>query len=383
MANSPGSEIRLMVRTPSPWMFAAMLLPAWLAPAPVFGQASDVIDSIQAEQEHLSKGELLYGSKWVHISDLFDEYTQGRREGQIIIDKGRAIIGRLQELRKQVLDARAAEEAKERSTREEYNRARMRQSECKRILASVMPLEPKPSPVPAEPEASAFPDTDAFNKAHKDWEQKRAAADRDFRRRQEQYEKDVQRIRQNQAQAVKDAKAADEAVAKAEAAFQAMQTQFQTAQEPLLRQHAATSQEAQTIGRQANTLLNRMTVMGNIFRKAPEGLRLQYGILEWDGLFRPLSDIQAMYQNLKNEIEQARQKAKADASAQSHSLAVDWHHPREKDLETLRLMIEHCLDIQAAPLYPPKGAVKKDEPAKPAAKDVPAKETPKKEAPAK
>jgi hypothetical protein len=367
----------------SPWMAVGLLL-ACLAPAPARGQATDVIDSIEAEQEHLTKGELLYGSKWVHISDLFDEYSQGRKEGQIIIDKGRTVIGRLQELQKQVLGARAAEEAKERTTREEFNRARLRQAECKRTLAYALPAEPKPSPVPAEPEASAYADTDAFNKAHKDWDQKRAAADRDLRRRQDQYEKDVQRIRQNQAQAAKDSKTADETAAKCEAALQTMQAEFQTAQEPLLRQHAAVSQEAQTIGRQANVLLSRMTIMGNILRKAPEGLRLQCGILEWEGLFRPPSDIQSIYDNLKTEIEQARQKAKADASAQGHSLATDWHHPREKDLEKLRVMIERCQAAQAAPLYPPKGADKKDTPPKEAPKkDAPAKDSPKKETPAK
>ena len=372
-----------MVRTMWPWTAVALLL-AFVGPAPARGQATDVIDSIEAEQEHLTKGELLYGSKWVHISDLFDEYSAGRKEGQIIIDKGRAVIARLQELQKQVLEARAAEETKERATREELNRARLRLAECKRILTYALPAEPKPTPLPAEPEASAFADTDAFNKAHKDWDQKRAAGERDLRRRQEQYERDVQRTHQNQAQAEKDSKIAEETAAKSEKALKTMQDEFQATQDPVLRQHAAVAQEAQTIGRQANILLNRMTIMGNILRKAPEGLRLQYGILEWDGLFRPLSDVQEIYKNLKAEVEQARQKAKADASAQSHSLAADWHHPKEKDLETLRVMIDHCQDVQAAPIYPAKGAATKDAPVKEAPKkDGPAKDSPKKDAPTK
>jgi hypothetical protein len=319
------------------WTAAALgvgLVLAMAAPR-ASGESSEATDS-----QHLARGDVKFAGQWVALPDLVAQSRAVRAENDAAGAKVKAAMARMVEI------SHALEQA-----RDDYHKAQddigvdlgKNQTKMQKAQAHLaMPLPTKPSilPEPAEPMRSDYKDNTSYTAAHNVWLTEKERTQNDNLHHQDIYDKEMERYTDMQQRG-------KTALAEATVAIEDCKKRMEDARfvrkgkEKVLTDELAklTADQAAAVKVSAD-LATKLKTMAEAIRTSPEAVRTSKGIVDWNGQFYTLADLQATLDKMTAEVAEARKQAEERAAKVGGTLPLEWRHPRQDDIEALRAVIE-------------------------------------------
>ena len=272
--------------------------------------------------DHVAKGEVQFDNQWVPIDDLFKDYEAARIQLQGLNLQMDVMRGRLGELQHQLNEIKSQSAVQERPIRVELSKAKAKQREYQKVFDAKAPMPPQLTPMPPPP-------TQTFQLAQK-------------------YKQEMDAYRKAQDEAKKEMPKIQATITQDETQLKKIADDLETKQAPITDKFKTTSDEMGALLRQANTLAAKIQNMEAAMRAAPDDLRFAHGIVEWEGVFYPLADLEKLYTDTQAEINRVNQQIKAEADAAGRPLPANWRHPQQDRMDTLKALITRVKAVQAA-----------------------------------
>jgi DNA repair exonuclease SbcCD ATPase subunit len=164
----------------------------------------------------------------------------------------------------------------------------------------------------------------------------------------QKYKQEMDAYRKAQDEAKKEMPKIQATITQDETQLKKIADDLETKQAPITDKFKTTSDEMGALLRQANTLAAKIQNMEAAMRAAPDDLRFAHGIVEWEGVFYPLADLEKLYTETQAEIVRVNQQMKAEADAAGRPLPANWRHPQQDRMDTLKALLDHAKKGHAA-----------------------------------
>ena len=306
--------------------------------------------SSATDEEHVAKGEVQFDNQWVPIDNLFKDYQTARTQLQGLNSQVDAPRGRMDELQHQLNEMKNQSAVQERPIHVELSKAKAKQREYQKVLNAKAPTPPQPRPMPPPPAQTNY--TNQYSQYGTDpqaqWRQNVAAIQAQNQQLTQQYKQALDAYKKTQDEAKKEMPKIQATIAQDEVQLKKITGDLETQQAPTANKFKAVSDEMGAILRQANTLAARIQNMEAAMRAAPDDLRFAHGIVEWEGVFYPLADLEKLYTDTQAEINRVNQQIKAEADAAGRPLPANWRHPQQDRMDTLKALLDHAKKGHAA-----------------------------------
>jgi len=311
------------------------------APAPGSAPAAPSPTSPMSDVEHFAKGEVQFDNRWMPIEDLFKDYQAARAEVPGLNSQVDAQRVRMGELQHQLNEMKNQSAVQERPIRADLAKAKAKQREYQKALNAKAPTPPQLTPMPPQPAQTNYT-TNRYGNTDPQEEWRRACAAIKAQNDQliQQYRQALDAYKKTQDEAKKEMPKVQATIKQDEDQLKKIADDLETQQAPIADKFKAASDEMGAILRQASALEARIQSMAAAMRAAPETVRFARGIVEWEGVFYPLADLEKLYADTQAEINRVNQQMKAEADAAGRPLPANWRHPQQDRMDALKALLD-------------------------------------------
>ena len=304
-----------------------------------------------SDEQRLVRGEVRYGNSWVSLEKLFKNYQAVQAEQNTLDKKIDAARQRLADVQQQLDLLKKESEGRERPIRTELAKANATVQDCNKVLSESPPKKPQLRPLPKQPygtssstSSSSFSSDDAY----RNWQQLRDQIDEENKRLTDQYKRDLDEYQKKQSTAQKNLAQAKAAIKQGERQLKEAQKPLEDTLQPVLEKRKEATEEVQSLDRKATVVNARMKQLTAVFRAAPEPMRMQRGIVEWENAFHNLADLEKLYNETQAAINRVVKQMKAEATAAGRTFPPDWRHPQQDRMDALQALIAKAKAARAA-----------------------------------
>ena len=331
-------------------MHGARILPTGLAAvgsALVFllprAAPAQTIPSAEDVRAHQAKGEVFYGDAWVPIERLFQTYLQTRSEMEGVVAKGKDARQKQTEASGELSKIRGEEASKKTPLYREHRDLLAYKARMERIQTLRPPREPNYLREPSRPTHSSwYRDNDDYDRALDRWERERDRIRRENDERKNQWKKLCDELKAAQDRAKKELAETEQKLKETEQKLEDLKKEFTDKAAPFHEQLKGARDEAAGLTRQASSLLGRKALIEKALGEVPERTLWQQGIVEWEGSYHRLADLQSEYDQTQAEIRRVRDDLKAAAEKAGRAFPPDWRHPQQDRMDRLRLALDRA-----------------------------------------
>jgi len=334
---------------------AAMAAEASALTPPAFDQARAALSTVEGaapassatDEEHFAKGEVQFDNQWVPIDDLFKDYQAARTQLQGLNSQVDATRGRMAEFQHQLNDMKNQSAVQERPIRAEIAKAKAKQREYQKALNARAPTPPQLQPMPPQPAQTNYTNQYGTD-PQEQWRRQCDAIRVQNDQLKQQYKQQLDAYKKKQDEAKKEMPKVLASVKQDEDQLKKIADDLSTQQAPSAEKYKAVSDEMGAILRQTTVLETGIQSMAAAMRAAPDTVRFGHGIVEWEGVFYPLADLEKLYTDTQAEINRVNQQMKAEAEAAGRTFPPDWRHPQQDRMDALKVLVDHAKKGQAA-----------------------------------
>ena len=327
-------------------------LVAWFAAHAAPGREVEPPESAR-EEAHPAKGEVRYDETWTPITQVFEAYREARAKMGELVEQGRPVRGALTGLNRKINKLRGEALAKKRPLRADLSKARAKKRKAARVLDIRPPREPRYRPAPTEPKQSRYPNEGEYDDAVRRY-RREAKRVREYNEGLKQkYERNLEAYNKMRAEAKKAVQESETTIADCEKQVEAVQQELSETQRPLLEERKRLNAEITTLTNQARALITRADALADAMRSAPEDVRFRLGIIEWEGKFYTLEELEALHAETQAEIDRTREQLKEQAKLAGRDFPEDWRHPQQDRMDALKALIERAKAARGAAVSSP------------------------------
>jgi chromosome segregation ATPase len=172
-----------------------------------------------------------------------------------------------------------------------------------------------------------------------DWQRKADAITRANDALKKRYQQDLAEWKKTKDAADKELPKVDQAIKDLQGKIDQSAAALTTKQAPLLEKVKLANEEAQSLARKIEAVQTRLRGLTDALKAAPETLRFKHGILEWEGAFWPLADLEKQLNETQAEIDRVCVQMKAEEKAAGRPLPDNWRHPQQDRMDALKALI--------------------------------------------
>lgn len=336
-------------------LMAAACGPLWAAE----GQAAE------DPEAHYAKGEVKYGDQWVSIDTLFRNYLDARGLLQGAADKVTAAREKQQDVQRRITQLKSDAAAAERPTRVEFGKARNKQREYNKALDAKPPQRPTHLQTPPQPRqpassssrgSSSYSGTgtgyddqyDRYQQQLRVWQAQADAINRQNAEADKEYQQKMRDYKKAQDEAKKELPKVETAIKNCEAKLGQFASDLQTKQAPIIEEAKATNDDISTLQMQTQMAEKRVKNIADTMRGAPDSVRYQHGIVEWEGTFYTLAELDKLYTDTQAEINRLREQLKEETIKAGQPFPPGWRHPQQDRMDSLKAVLDKAKAVRPA-----------------------------------
>ena len=304
-----------------------------------------------SDEQRVARGEVQYGDSWVSIEELFKNYQAVQAEQNTLDEKIEAARQRLADVQQQLDSLKKESEGRERPIRTALAKANATVQDCNKVLSESPPKKPQLRALPKQPygtSSTSSSSSSSSDDAYRNWQQLRDQIDEENKRLTDQYNRDLAEYQKKQSTAQKNLAQAKAAIKQGERQLEEAQKPLEDTLLPVLEKRKEATEEVQSLDRKATVVNARMKQLTAAFRAAPEPMRMQRGIVEWENAFHDLADLEKLHAETQAAINRVVEQMKAEAAAAGRTLSPDWRHPQQDRMDALQALIAKAKAAQAA-----------------------------------
>ena len=302
-----------------------------------------------SDEEHVAKGEVQFDNQWVPIDDLSKDCQAARDQLTGLNSQVDAMRGPLAELQHQLRKIKTQSELEERPIRADLAQTKVKQREYQQALNAKPPTPPRLTPVPPQPAQINYgARIGSVETAMDKWRRTSAEIKAQNDQLTQKYQQDLEQFKNTQKEAKQELPAILAKIKQDEVQLKKIAADLETQQAPILEKHKALADEMTALVHQASALETRIQNMAAAIGTAPETVRFKHDLVEWEGVFYPLADLEKLYTETQTEIDRVNQQMKAEAEAAGRSLPANWRHPQQDRMDALKALLKRVKDIRAA-----------------------------------
>jgi hypothetical protein len=308
----------------------------------------------------MNRGETNFEQTWIPLGLLYDEYLTTRAQFAEFTTKRQEAQTDLDAARKELAPLKAKSDEAQRPVVTELTAARARQAELAATLADRPPPPPGQETVNQKyrEDGTLTPDGpvvngSAPNPESGDWRSQTATnLARDQARRQ-QYEREMAEYTKRHEAANAELPKVEATIQRDEATLARMQAEVEPVQSPFVSRIATAENDIAAFNQEIQGLQKRLNNIGAAFLRVKEQVRLRYDIMEWEGAFMRLADLEKVAADIQTNIAATRQRIADEAKAAGKPLPKDWQPSQQSRLDAATTLI-----LRAKAAQGPKPATK-------------------------
>jgi chromosome segregation ATPase len=320
------------------------------APAPAAPVTAAPAGPPLSDAEHLARGDIQYGGAWLPIDAVFKGYLAARTELQPIEAKLKTARDGIVGIQTQMNVMKNESLQTEQPFRKDIAKQMAKRRELVKDSEAQPPPKPKLLQVPVQQRQYSSNmhsqyssgNSNQYDQQQQEWQRQRDQIDRANDAAQKKYAQDRADWKKAKDTADKELPNVDQAIKDFKAKIDQNTAALTTRQAPLLEKVKAANEDAQAIGRRIEAVQTRLNALAAALNATPETLRLKHGIVDWEGVFRPLADIEKQLAEAQAEINRVCEQMKAEATAAGRPLADNWRHPQQDRLDAMRAMVDRA-----------------------------------------
>jgi predicted nucleic acid-binding Zn-ribbon protein len=322
---------------------ATVTLPASTPPAAPAAPAGPVLSA----EEHYAKGEVLFAGAWVPIDNLFRDYLAARVELQPLDAQAKAAREGIAAIQAQMNTMKNDSLQGDLPSRKDMSKQMAKRRDLTKDVEAPAPVKPRLQQVPQQPRNFAAnmhsqysnSSSNQYDQMQQDWQRQADLINQANAAVTKRYQQDQAAWKKAKDDAEKELPKIDQAIKDIQGKISQNAVALTTKQAPLMEKIKAANEEAQTIARRIEAVQTRIRGMAEALKAAPETLRFKHGIIDWEGAFWPLADLEKQLSQTQAEIERICQQMKAEATAAGRPLADNWRHPQQDRMDALGALI--------------------------------------------
>jgi|WetSurMetagenome_2_1015567.scaffolds.fasta_scaffold16777_3 hypothetical protein len=314
-------------------------------------------------QERFAGGQTLFNDQYVSLDSLLDDYHAVKAQMAEFQAKNKELRNRLAAVKKDMEPLMAKDSAARAPIMADLEKAKARQAEILEILA--IRLAPPGGEREAikqklRPDGTAVEGVNQGSTAvHPDapeWRKETAAALVKARLDQMDYQKALAELKVKQDAAQKELTTVDATLKKNAAALADVQAKAPPELKALFAEVVIGEDELKAGENDVKVLQGQIKAMGDSFRLVDEPLRLKYDVVEWEGDFIRLADLEKVAADLKADIAKTRERLAAEAKAAGKPFPADWKPSQQNRLDAALALLAKAQDARAPkpPVKAPK-----------------------------
>lgn len=324
------------------------------APTPVPAAAAPAITPGAAQ----AQGDVTYGGKLVPLETLFKDYVASRTELEGVNAKLTAAREKLMACQRRMSQMKTDAATADRPTRADLAKAKTKRSEYKKALDAKPPQKPTLQSLPPQPRQplarsrssgrySSTGALDTNDAADQQYDQAMTVYRNqcDIIKRQndvltKKYQQDLTEYKQNLNTANKELPKVEATIKTAEDKLDVSSKDLDAKVAPVLEEVKKNNEEVLGIQAQAAAVETRLKNMVEAIRSAPETVRFQHGIVEWEGLFYSRPELEKIYADTQAGIDSVREKLKAESAQSGQAFPAAWRHPQQDRMDALKALLD-------------------------------------------
>jgi len=303
-----------------------------------------------SEAEHLARGDIQYGGAWTPIDDVFKGYLAARAELQPLDAKVTTARDGIAGIQSQMNVMKNESLQTEQPFRKDMAKQMAKRRELVKDSEAQPPQKPKLLQAPPQPRqyssnihsSNSSGYGNQYDQQQQEWQRQRDQIERSNEAAQRKYAQDRADWKKAKDAADKELPNVDQAIKDLKAKIDQNAAELATRQAPLLEKVKAANEEAQAIGRRIEAVQTRLNALAAALKTASETLRLKRGILDWEGAFWPLADIEKQLAETQAEINRVCEQMKAESTAAGRPLADNWRHPQQDRMDAMRALVDRA-----------------------------------------
>ncbi len=287
-----------------------------------------------------------YEGREMSLKALHELYVENRAQMEALVAQGKqaqdkvlAVAADLQTVQNQQSQKQAPIEKELVLAR---NKMRAAASALRRLRP---PTKPGLLKIPPKPGRSAFYDRDDYEEALDRWEDQAERVEKENEKRKKQYEQDKEKYESGKREAEQEMAKCEQEIAARQEQIDAIEKDFDVLKAPHIEKQRAAIEEKESLARRAQALIVREQEMAKAFRSVPRAACWRLGIVEWDGRFRRIEDLQAHYERIQGEVDRVRKELEASAERSGTAFPEDWRHPQQDEMDRLKALLDEAKAI--------------------------------------
>jgi chromosome segregation ATPase len=301
------------------------------------------------DSERLAKGEVRYGDAWVPIDNVFKDYQAALAEMQDLMQKAKTAAEGVAGIQYQLNQMKNENDASQQPTRNELAKSNAKRRELTKASETPEPRKPQLQPLPPKPKnytanirstSNSRSSQDTYDRQMQDWQQEADAINKANDATMKKYQQDVAAWKKARDTAKAEIPKVDGQIKDLQQKLEQSNAALLTKQAPLLEKVKAANEEAQAIQRRISAAQTRLNELAAALTSAPENVRFQHGIVEWEGLFRTFADLDKELTETQAEVNRVKDQMRAEAVAAGRPFPPDWRHPQQDRLDALKVLLD-------------------------------------------
>jgi hypothetical protein len=329
------------------------------APALAVAATLDKASLPPAAQKRLAGGETLYNDQYITLKNLLNDYRETKTQIDDQATRNKETSVQLETARKELVPLAAKDSTARSPVLASLKKAKDRQAELQAILAIHLdpPSEASSIKQKLRPDGTAadgkLQGSTAVHPDAPEWRQNSAADLVKSRLESMDYQKALAELTTKQAEAQKELATVELALRQAEVKLTALNAK---APPELLAKEAQVStaeDQLKTGEDDLKILQDRLKGMREAFLLIEEPIRMKYDVIDWEGDFTCMADLEKTAADLKADIEKARDRIAAESKAAGKPFPADWKPSQQERLDAVLVVIQKTKDAQAKPTKSP------------------------------
>ena len=281
-------------------------------------------------EEHYARGEVQFGGAWTPIDNLFKDYLASRVELQEAEAKAATARDGIATIQSQINAMKNESVLAEQPIRKDIGKQTAKHRELTKASEAQQPPKPRLQQNPQRPRTYGVGASAQSDPAMQDWQAQVKAIASANDAMTKKYQTDYAQWKKAKGDADKELPKIDQALKDLQAKIDQNNATLATRQAPLLEKIKAANEEARGMARKIEALQTRIKGMADALLAAPETLRFKHGILEWEGVFWRVADLEKLLADTQAEIDRVTRQMKAEGKAPE-----GWRHPQQDRMDAL------------------------------------------------
>jgi predicted nucleic acid-binding Zn-ribbon protein len=325
--------------------------PAAAAPSapttPATSAAAASAGPLITAEEHYAKGEVPFNGGWVLLDNLFKDYLAARAEMQPIDAKSKAAREVIAAIQAQLNTMKNESFQADLPIRKDISKQMAKRRDLAKDAETPAPLKPRLQQLPQQPRNYAAnmhsqysnSSSNQYDMMMQDWQRQADLINRSNTAATQKYQQEQAAWKKAKDTADKELPNVDQAVKDLQGKIDQNSAALATRQAPLLEKIKVANDDAQAIARKGTVIETRLKAIVDALKASPESLRFKHRIVEWEGIFSSLADLEKQLAETQAEIDRVTQQMKAEAKAAGRPLADNWRHPQQDSMDALKALL--------------------------------------------